>query len=91
MACEVPVISTNAGGIPELNIHGQTGFLSEVGDVEDMVKNALFILHEENLPRFKANALARARDFETSHIVPLYEQCYQRAIASVAAHASLPA
>src|SRR6187401_1910826 len=48
MACEVPVISSNAGGIPELNIHGVTGFLSEIGDVKDMVKNALFILQDEN-------------------------------------------
>jgi N-acetyl-alpha-D-glucosaminyl L-malate synthase BshA len=82
MACEVPVISTNAGGIPELNIHGQTGFLSNIGDVEDMVKNSLFILHDENLPRFKANALAHAQEFQTDKIVPLYEKCYQRAIES---------
>lgn len=80
MACEVPVISTNAGGIPELNIHGETGFLSEIGDVKDMVKNALFVLHDENLPRFKANALSHAKKFETHNIVPLYEKCYQQAI-----------
>ena len=80
MACEVPVISSNAGGIPELNIHGVTGFLSEIGDVKDMVKNALFVLHDENLPRFKANALAHAKEFETGKIVPLYEKCYQKAI-----------
>jgi len=91
MACEVPVISTNAGGIPELNIHGVTGFLSNIGDIEDMVKNALFILHDENLPRFKANALARAHDFETHKIVPLYEQCYQRAIASQVENVRIPA
>ncbi|KAA5548295.1 N-acetyl-alpha-D-glucosaminyl L-malate synthase BshA [Adhaeribacter rhizoryzae] len=78
MACQVPVISSNAGGIPELNIHGVTGFSSPVGDVADMVKNALFILDDANLPQFKANALARAKDFETSKIVPLYEQFYQK-------------
>jgi L-malate glycosyltransferase len=80
MACEVPVISTNTGGIPELNIHGETGFTSEVGDVDDMVKNALFVLADENLPRFKANALARAKEFEIARIVPLYEQIYQKVI-----------
>jgi N-acetyl-alpha-D-glucosaminyl L-malate synthase BshA len=78
MACQVPVISSNAGGIPELNIHGVTGFVSPVGDVEDMVKNALFVLDDAHLPQFKANALARAKDFETSKIVPLYEQFYQK-------------
>ncbi|MGV3586208.1 MAG: N-acetyl-alpha-D-glucosaminyl L-malate synthase BshA [Adhaeribacter sp.] len=78
MACQVPVISSNAGGIPELNIHGVTGFVSPVGDVADMVKNALFVLDDANLPQFKANALARAKDFETSKIVPLYEQFYQK-------------
>jgi L-malate glycosyltransferase len=78
MACEVPVISSDAGGIPELNIHGETGFASPVGDVDDMVKNALYVLDDANLPRFKANALARAKDFETSKIVPLYEQFYQK-------------
>jgi N-acetyl-alpha-D-glucosaminyl L-malate synthase BshA len=80
MACEVPVISTNAGGIPELNIHGETGFTSNIGDVDDMVKNALYVLDDANLPRFKANARARAQDFETGKIVPLYEQFYQKVI-----------
>jgi N-acetyl-alpha-D-glucosaminyl L-malate synthase BshA len=80
MACEVPVISTNAGGIPELNIHGVTGFVSAIGDVEDMVRNALYVLDDANLPTFKANALARAHDFDIEKIVPLYEQFYQRII-----------
>ncbi|MBD1396784.1 N-acetyl-alpha-D-glucosaminyl L-malate synthase BshA [Pontibacter sp. JH31] len=80
MACEVPVISTNAGGIPELNTHGVTGFVSEVGDVDDMVKNALYILDDANLPTFKANALARAHVFDINKIVPLYVQFYQRII-----------
>ena len=82
MACEVPVISSNAGGIPELNEQGKSGFLSNVGDVEDMVKNALTILDEANLPKFKAGALARARDFEISKIVPLYEKIYEKALKS---------
>jgi L-malate glycosyltransferase len=80
MACEVPVISTNAGGIPELNLHGITGFVSEVGDVEDMVKNALYVLDDKNLPTFKANALARAKEFDVENIVPIYESYYQKII-----------
>lgn len=80
MACEVPVISTDAGGIPELNVHGETGMVSNVGDVADMVKNALYVLADENLPRFKAAARARAEMFAVENIVPSYEECYQRAI-----------
>jgi N-acetyl-alpha-D-glucosaminyl L-malate synthase BshA len=80
MACEVPVISSNTGGIPELNIHGETGFLSNIGDVEDMTRNALFILDKSNLPKFKANALARAKQFDISRILPLYEDYYQKII-----------
>jgi L-malate glycosyltransferase len=78
MACEVPVISSNTGGIPELNINGVTGFMSNVGDVEDMTKNALTVLDKNNLPRFKENALKRAQEFDISRILPLYEAYYQR-------------
>ncbi len=80
MACEVPVISSNAGGIPELNIDGVTGFLSEVGDVESMSKNALHILNKENLYTFKENALKRAQEFDISNILPLYENYYRKVI-----------
>lgn len=83
MACEVPVVSTNAGGIPELNVHGVTGMISEIGDVPDMVKNALFVLDDANLPRFKAAARARAEEFAVENIVPLYEECYRKAIEDV--------
>ncbi|MCC3155096.1 N-acetyl-alpha-D-glucosaminyl L-malate synthase BshA [Hymenobacter sp. BT770] len=83
MACEVPVVSTNAGGIPELNVHGVTGMISEIGDVADMVKNALYVLSDENLPRFKAAALARAQEFAVENIVPKYEECYRSAIESL--------
>ncbi len=81
MACEVPVISSDAGGIPELNINGVTGFVSSVGDVESMVKNALYVLDDERLPTFKANALARAHEFDVDRVVPLYEAFYQKIIA----------
>ncbi len=79
MACEVPVVSTNAGGIPELNIDGETGITAAVGDVEAMAAGALHILDDANLPRFRAAALARAHEFSLERIVPLYEACYQRA------------
>jgi L-malate glycosyltransferase len=85
MACEVPVVSSNTGGLPELNIDGVTGFMSPVGDVEAMTKNALFILDKDNLPRFKANALARAKEFDISRILPLYESYYQQILDKVAA------
>ncbi len=80
MACQVPVISTNTGGLPELNVNGVTGFMSNVGDVDDMVKNALHILSDENLNTFKVNALARAREFDSDVIVPKYERYYQMVI-----------
>ena len=78
MACEVPVISSNAGGIPELNTHGQSGFVSEIGDTEDMAKNAIHILDDRNLQKFKDGALARAKEFEVSKILPLYETLYEK-------------
>ncbi len=80
MACEVPVISSNTGGLAELNIHGETGFLSNVGDIDDMVKNALFILKDENLPIFKKNALERAKQFDVNVIVQQYEAYYHKVI-----------
>lgn len=80
MACEVPVVSTNAGGIPELNVDGETGFTSPVGAIDEMVEKALYILNDENLSRFKANALQRATDFDVNKIVPLYENFYQKTI-----------
>jgi N-acetyl-alpha-D-glucosaminyl L-malate synthase BshA len=89
MACEVPVITSNTGGIPELNIHGVTGFLSNIGDVEDMTKNALFILDKANLPRFKENALKRAKEFDITRILPLYEAYYQKVMDRSTANISV--
>jgi N-acetyl-alpha-D-glucosaminyl L-malate synthase BshA len=81
MAAEVPVISTNAGGLPEININGFCGFMSEVGDVNDMSKNALHILQDEKtLQQYKANALLQAKKFDIENIVPLYEALYKRVI-----------
>ena len=79
MACEVPIISSNAGGIPEVNIHGVTGYVSEVGDVEDMAANAIKILSDPILhDKMKANALKRAQEFDIVKILPLYEKFYER-------------
>lgn len=89
MACEVPIISTNTGGLPELNINGVTGFLSDVGDVNDMVKNAIFVLQDENLPIFKENALKRAKEFDIHKIVPIYEAYYEEVCEKVKAEAIL--
>ena len=78
MASGVPVISTNSGGLPEVNIHGSSGFLSNVGDVEDMTKNALYILSDETrLKTFKNNARKEALKFDLHAIVPLYEAIYE--------------
>ncbi len=77
MACRVPVISTNVGGLPEININGKTGYLSDIGDVEDMSHKALYILSDDNrLEQFKAAAIEHARTFEKSRIIPIYEQLY---------------
>ena len=81
MAAEVPVISTNAGGLPEIIIDGDCGYMSNVGDVEDMSKNAILILKDKAThDRFKANSLAQARKFDIENIVPQYEKLYQRLI-----------
>jgi len=83
MACEVPVISSNAGGIAEVNIQGETGFMSNVGDYEDMAKNALYILEDaERLLHFKQNALAQAKRFDLDIILPRYERYYDQVCGS---------
>lgn len=81
MACEVPVISTNTGGIPEVNVEGITGFLSDVGDIESMAKNALYILSDDSiLKTFKSNALKQAQSFHIDKILPMYEEVYRNLI-----------
>ncbi len=85
MACEVPVISSNAGGIPELNINGVTGFNSNIGDIEDMTKNALHVLSEDHLLTFKTNALLRAQEFDVTKILPQYEVFYNKVHSEVMA------
>jgi N-acetyl-alpha-D-glucosaminyl L-malate synthase BshA len=79
MACEVPVISSNAGGIPEVNIHGVTGYLSNVGDVDDMAQNAITLLKDQDLhTAFRKNALLQAHKFDLKEILLQYEAIYNR-------------
>ncbi len=81
MAAEVPVISTNAGGLPEINVNGYCGFMSNVGDVEDMARNAITILKDEATHKaYKHNALLQAKKFDIHNIVPSYEGLYERLI-----------
>jgi N-acetyl-alpha-D-glucosaminyl L-malate synthase BshA len=80
MITKTPVISSNTGGIPELNKHGVSGFLSDVGDIEDMVHNALAILKDKaTLEQFKRNAYDIACQFDIHQILPLYESVYEQA------------
>ncbi|HQU60362.1 MAG: N-acetyl-alpha-D-glucosaminyl L-malate synthase BshA [Phaeodactylibacter sp.] len=81
MACEVPVISSNVGGLPEVNIHGKTGFLSDVGNVDEMAGYAIQILENDNmLKKFRANALEQARRFDIDNILPEYEAYYEEIV-----------
>ena len=79
MACQVPLISTNVGGLTELNEDGVTGYTCDVGDIEEMVEKTLRVLHEDNLPKFKAEAYKKALSFELSQIMPVYEEAYEAA------------
>ncbi len=79
MAAGVPVVSTNAGGLSEINIDGETGFMANVGDIETMSRQALSIIREDKvLKGFKDRAAHHARKFDIHTIVPLYEHLYQR-------------
>ena len=78
MASKVAVISTNSGGLPEVNIDGKTGYLSDVGDVNKMANDTIDLLKDaDKLNQFKNNALAHAKTFDLPNILPLYEQIYQ--------------
>ena len=81
LASHVPVISTNTGGIPEVNKHGYSGFLSDVGDIEDMAKNALYLLKDNLLhKKFKEQAAQQAALFHIDAILPMYEAIYERIV-----------
>ncbi len=81
MAAKVPVISTNTGGIPEVNVHGFSGMLSNVGDIEDMAKNAITILKDEKThEQFRNNAFDQAKKFSIEKILPMYEKLYHEVV-----------
>ncbi len=81
MAWSVPVISSNSGGLPEVNFEGISGYLSDVGNIDEMATNAIKILsNKEILKTFKENALSIAKQFDIKNILPLYESIYQKAL-----------
>jgi N-acetyl-alpha-D-glucosaminyl L-malate synthase BshA len=83
MASEVPVVSSNAGGLPELNRHGVSGLMSNVGDVEEMAKQVLYLIEkEERLLKFKDQARERANAFSLEAVLPLYEKLYDKVLNS---------
>jgi N-acetyl-alpha-D-glucosaminyl L-malate synthase BshA len=84
MAEGVPVVSSNTGGIPEVNVHGVSGYLSNVGDVEDMAKHSLEILRDtKTLEQFRQAALTRASEFKLEKVLPVYEELYEQVVKSV--------
>ncbi len=84
MACGVPVISSNTGGLPEVNVHGVSGYLSDVGNVDEMANNALKILQTDtSLAKFKTQAIEAAMVFDTQKVVPMYEKLYLEAIHNI--------
>ncbi len=77
----VPVICSNTGGLPEVNVQGFSGYLSKVGDVEEMAANAISILEDQaTLQKFKENAHSVAEKFDINEIVPQYERLYEKAL-----------
>jgi N-acetyl-alpha-D-glucosaminyl L-malate synthase BshA len=81
MAEGVPVVSSNTGGIPEVNVHGFSGFLSAVGNVDEMAQYALSILKDNNqLAQFSNNAFKRAKTFSLSSVLPMYEELYEQVL-----------
>jgi len=81
MAAGVPVISSNSGGLEEVNVHGETGFVSNVGDVNDMVKNSLYLLNDDQAYReMSERAYEHSKKFDIKYVLPLYEAVYKQAL-----------
>ncbi len=84
MAANTPVISSNAGGIPEVNIQGETGFLAEIGNVEAMSNYTIKLLsNEELLAQMKINAKEQAIKFDLTNILPIYEECTRQRLQTL--------
>lgn len=87
MAAGVPVVSTNAGGLPEIMVEGVTGFMGDIGDVQTMSGHAIDILQfDERLDEFKKNAAQHAKSFDIHNIVPLYERLYDEVLSKELVH-----
>ena len=79
MAAGVPVVTTNAGGLTEINIPGETGYMGDVGDIKTMGQQAIKILRDnEVLKQFKKRAAAHAMKYDISNVIPLYEDLYEK-------------
>ena len=79
MAAGVPIVTTNAGGLSEINIPGETGYMGDVGDVKTMGQQAIKILRDDKvLKKFKEKAAAHAQEYDISKIIPLYENLYEK-------------
>jgi len=85
MSCGLPVVSSSVGGLPELQVHGETGFIAEIGDITRMARYTIDLLRNENKYRLFSEAARRraVENFEVDHIVPLYEEHYNRILAAV--------
>ena len=84
MASKVAVVSSNAGGLPEININGETGYVENFNNVDLMSKKAISILSDrKNLENFKNKAFLKAMEYDINNIVPLYEKTYQKALDSI--------
>ena len=81
MISSTPVISTNSGGLPELNVHGKTGFLVEIGDIDAISKYSVKILSDKKaLIKMKKEAYLHSIKYDINLVIPLYEKTYQRAL-----------
>lgn len=84
MACGVPVIASNSGGIPEVVMNNETGFLHHVGDIEHMASSAIKLLQEKDLwEKFHQNSINQSRKFDSFEIVKLYESMYEKVLSQV--------
>ena len=84
MASKVAIISSNAGGLPEINIHGETGYLTDSNDIESMSNYAISILKSpQALEEFKLKAFKKAEAFDINKVVPLYEEIYKKALKTL--------
>ena len=81
MALKVPVISTNTGGLKELNINGNSGYTSDIGDIDSMAKNAIKILSDDSLEKkYRNQAFENAKKYDIKTVIPLYEKIYDKAL-----------